>query len=379
MSLILLVIRLLLAVIFLTSALAKLKDRAGSKQALLDFGLPPLISSPFSIVLPLAEITVAIALLLVGSAWWGAIGAIVLLLLFIGGIAVNLARGRTPDCHCFGQIHSEPIGWPTFVRNFALVMLAGFIVMHGPDNVGVSITGWLTTLTAIQWTTLIFAIFVLVLLITEGWFLIHLLRQNGRLMLRIESMEAQLLSKNANQPEATSSTPKENKGNIGLSVGTLAPAFRLADHRGKIVSLDTLLSMGKPTLLVFSDPKCGPCISLLPKIAIWQREYRNLLNIAVISRGLARNSHLNITEHNLSNILVQKDQEIADAYNVRGTPSAILVFPDGKIGSALAGGSDLISTLVEETVKTLSDELFPRTNGNRKTKDFIFDYSRPQH
>lgn len=379
MSLILLVIRLLLAAIFLTSALAKLKDRAGSKQALLDFGLPPLFLSPFSIVLPIAEVTVAIALLLVSSAWWGAIGAIVLLLLFIGGIAVNLARGRTPDCHCFGQIHSEPIGWPTLVRNFVLVMMAGFIVMQGPDNVGASISGWLTTLTAIQWATLIFAMFVLVLLVTEGWFLIHLLRQNGRLMLRIESLEAQLSSKNANQSEAFSSTPKENKKILGLSVGTLAPAFRLADHRGRIVSLDTLLSMGKPTLIVFSDPKCGPCISLMPKIGVWQREYRNLLNITVVSRGLTKNGHLYIAENKLSNILVQKDQEIADAYHVRGTPSAVLIFPDGKIGSPIAGGSESISKLVEETVKTLSDELFAGTNGNNKSKDSIFGDARTQY
>jgi hypothetical protein len=34
-----------------------------------------------------------------------------LLVLFIVAIAVTLARGRKPDCHCFGQLHSKPIGW----------------------------------------------------------------------------------------------------------------------------------------------------------------------------------------------------------------------------------------------------------------------------
>ena len=36
--------------------------------------------------------------------------ALALLLAFVGGIVVNLARGTTPDCHCFGQLHSEPAG-----------------------------------------------------------------------------------------------------------------------------------------------------------------------------------------------------------------------------------------------------------------------------
>ena len=36
--------------------------------------------------------------------------ALVLLLLFVGGISYNVARGRSPDCHCFGQLHSAPAG-----------------------------------------------------------------------------------------------------------------------------------------------------------------------------------------------------------------------------------------------------------------------------
>ena len=43
---------------------------------------------------------------------WLAFAAIVaaLLLAFVGGIAFNMARGNAPDCHCFGQLHSEPAG-----------------------------------------------------------------------------------------------------------------------------------------------------------------------------------------------------------------------------------------------------------------------------
>jgi uncharacterized membrane protein YphA (DoxX/SURF4 family) len=46
MSLVLLLIRLLLAVVFAVAGLAKLADRAGSRQALVDFGVPALLAPP---------------------------------------------------------------------------------------------------------------------------------------------------------------------------------------------------------------------------------------------------------------------------------------------------------------------------------------------
>src|SRR5438876_7735029 len=105
MDVLLLLARLLLAGVFLVAGLGKLADRGGSRQALIDFGVPAALASPLGILLPLAELAVAVALLLPRSAWWGAIGALTLLLLFIAGIGYNLTRGRTPDCHCFGQLH----------------------------------------------------------------------------------------------------------------------------------------------------------------------------------------------------------------------------------------------------------------------------------
>src|SRR5205823_2994884 len=46
--------------------------------------------------------------------------------------------------------------------------------------------------------------------------------------------------------------------------------------------------------------------------------------------------------------LMQKDNEVADAYMTMGTPTAVLVRPDGTIGSAAAGGADEIRKLVRQ-------------------------------
>src|SRR6266699_727526 len=150
MSLVLLLARLVLAFIFVVAGLAKLADLAGSRQALRNFGVPAALANPFGMLLPVAELAVAGALILPFSAWWAALGALALLLLFVVGIGYNLAHGRTPDCHCFGQLHSTPAGWPTLMRNLLLAAFAGFIVGFGYANAGASITDWLSTLAIAQ-------------------------------------------------------------------------------------------------------------------------------------------------------------------------------------------------------------------------------------
>src|SRR5262249_55986918 len=110
-------VRMVLAAVFVVAGVAKLLDRPGSAQALTNFGVSPQLARPFSVLLPLTELTIAFALLPVRTAWWAGLGALILLLLFNAAIGLNLVRGRAPECHCFGQLHSEPVGWSTLARN----------------------------------------------------------------------------------------------------------------------------------------------------------------------------------------------------------------------------------------------------------------------
>src|SRR5438876_3253973 len=150
MTLLLLFARLLLCAVFLVAGLAKLADLPGSRQAMRDFGVPNKLADFFGLLLPLAEIAVAVALVLPLTAWWGAVGALALLLIFVVGIGYNLAQGRTPDCHCFGQLHSAPAGWSTLIRNLILAGVAGFIVAFGRSTPGLGVFDWLAALTVPQ-------------------------------------------------------------------------------------------------------------------------------------------------------------------------------------------------------------------------------------
>src|ERR671916_2626020 len=151
MNLALLVIRLLLAAVFVVAGVAKLADRKGSRQAMIDFGVPTGLASPLGILLPLAELVCAVALIPSATAWWGAVGTLALVLLFVAGIGINLARGRKPECRCFGQLHSAPAGWSTLARNTVLAAPAAFVVWQGREgDVGPSAVGWVGALSAVQ-------------------------------------------------------------------------------------------------------------------------------------------------------------------------------------------------------------------------------------
>ncbi len=346
MDLALLVARLLLAAVFVVSGLAKLADRAGSRRAVTDFGLPARLANPIGTFLPLAELAVAVALLPLATAWWGGLGALLLLLAFSAGIAVNLARGRTPNCHCFGQLHSEPIGWPTLARNAVLAAIAGFVVGTGFDDAGYSTVGWLDDLSTGETAAIVAGVVALGLLAAEGWLLVHLLGQNGRLLVRLDVLETALAERGV-APSPVDAAPTGSPA--GLPVGVPAPAFTLSGLHGETLTLDALRAAGKPVLLIFTDPGCGPCNALLPDIGRWQRDHAAAFTLALLSRGTAEANRTKTAEHGITTVLLQKDREVAAAYQANGTPAAVLVRSDGTIGTPLALGADAIRSFVART------------------------------
>lgn len=340
----LLIARLVLALVFAVAGASKLADRAGSRRAVTDFGLPTSLAAPLAILLPLAELAVAAALIPASTAWWGALGALALLLAFVAGISLNLARGNQPECHCFGQLHSAPAGWRTLARNGALAAVAGFVVWRGYGGAGPSALGWLGDLSTAQLVGIVAGLVALTLLAAQWWFLLNLMRQNGRLLARLEALEGALTSGSLlSSGNGSPAHPEE-----GLPVGSPAPEFELPDLGGGTLSLGSLRASGKPTLLVFTDPNCGPCQALLPEVGRWQRERAEELTISLISQGKPEENRTQADEHGLRNVVLQEDSEVSESYGVWGTPSAVVVLPDGSVGSPLAAGVEQIQTLVNQ-------------------------------
>jgi peroxiredoxin/uncharacterized membrane protein YphA (DoxX/SURF4 family) len=366
----LLACRLLLAGVFVSAGMAKLGDLAGSRQAVSEFGVPERIARVVGGLLPVLELAIGVGLVVTASARFGALGAALLLVSFIAAIGNALARGHTPDCHCFGQVHSAPAGRATLVRNVALLAVAGFVAVEGWKHPGVSATHWLTV-TSAAWLVGITAGLVIGGLITfQVWFSLALLSQNGRTLLRIEALETAMgrLLDSAGVQLDEDSGPGELGAGLsggGLPVGVAAPDFSLEAADGERRSLKSLRSAGSNVMLVFSDAGCGPCDVLMPELAGWQRQHRDRLRIVVVASGDEERTRAKAEEHGLSLVLIQPEREVSEAYQAHGTPMAVVVGTDGLIMSPAVGGVDAIRTLVEQAARPmLAVRQVPLEDGN---------------
>jgi peroxiredoxin/uncharacterized membrane protein YphA (DoxX/SURF4 family) len=343
-----LLVRIVLTLVFGVAGVSKLLDLSGSRQAMRGFGVPERFARLAGTLLPVAEIVIAVALLFAETAWAGALAALGLLMLFVLGIVVNLARGRTPDCHCFGQLHSAPIGRTTLLRNALLALLAAFVVVQGQQGAESGIVEWLAAPNAAATVGLVIAVIAVAVAAAEGWFLLNLLQQQGRLLVRLEALET-LLGMEGQAPQSPAALPP----------GTPAPGFDLVDLEGARHTLESFTAHAAPVLLVFSDPGCGPCNALMPQMARWQRDYAEQFTVVIVSHGSVEANRRKSSEFGLTNVLLQHDHEVAEAYGCLVTPGAVLLY-EGKIATPVALGSAEIESLVAEVTGSRN----ARRNGN---------------
>jgi peroxiredoxin len=347
--------RLLLIGTFGFAGVAKLMDLPGSRRAVAEFGVPARFVAPFGVALPLLELAVAVALVPVGSARFGALGAAVLLVAFIAAIANAMAHGRAPDCHCFGQVHSAPAGVSAIVRNALLLSVAGFVVIAGWQDAGASATHWMARMSG-PWLVVLLAGVVIVGLIGfQTWFSLQLLGQNGRLLVRLGALEETLASVGAalGIAEDTAAGGRPVAAGLsggGLPVGAPAPRFELSAADGGSASLADLLS-DRRLVLVFSDAGCGPCEALMPTIGQWQREHARTLRFAVIASGDIESNRSKADAHGIEQLLLDADRRVADSYDIQGTPMAVVIGPGGEIESPAMAGQEAIAQLVERAAQ----------------------------
>jgi thiol-disulfide isomerase/thioredoxin len=338
----LIALRLALAAIFLTAAAAKLMDAAGARKALASFGVPAGFAERGWLLLPVTEGAVAVLLLPDPTAWWGATAGTLLLAIFTAAIVVNLVRGRAPECHCFGQLSTAPISWLDVARNGVFLAVGAVVAVQGPGNTGPSAVAWLGDLSGVEAGLLAVSLVALAGVAVEGWFLLELLAQQGRLLLRLDEMTAAAGgSTPAAQPSPTLAA--------GLPVGSSAPDFQAIDLERGEVGLVAFTGNPVPTLFIFSNPHCGPCEAMMPRVAAWQAQHAARLRIAVLTEGERAENRKKRDQFGLRDVFLQHGREIAEMYQVNGTPGAVLVASDGRIASPAAMGEDAIANLIAAT------------------------------
>lgn len=353
MDWVLIAIRLALFAVFSLAAIGKFLDLRGSEKAVKDFGAPDELAKPLAVLLPFAEIVFAFCFLFPSTAWVGALGGLILLLSFTGGMVLQMAKGNAPDCHCFGQIHSEPVSRRTLVRNIIFSLLALFLTVRGRDNQGPSLATGDTDAMQILLTFLVLALVAATLL-----YLKKILDNQNELLRRIDLLEV-ISRDGASLERKDAGSPHD-----GLPIGAQFPEFALPSASGKNVSLRSIIESGRPSVFFFVSPTCEPCKALIPDIERWEAELGDRVNFILLSSGTAKENEGKFGVFS-DDVVLQTKREVAEEVYARWTPTAMFIRADGTIGSSPAAGDVAIHGLIDkirrETV--LSTHVF-FSNGN---------------
>lgn len=317
-----LVLRLGLAAVLGRAAVAKLARPDSARDGATQLGLPARLAGPVAVALPVVEAGVAVGLAVTPAAPVAAIAAAVLLAAFTALIGVNLARGRRPVCNCFGA-DGEPISALTLARNVVLTAAAVALVVAVAGDGSLGAYG---DLSAVQAWALGAGAVVAAVTSVAAWVVVHLMRQNARLLERIEVVERIVQAP----------PPNRRQRSKGLPPGTAAPAVDAIDRNGQAVALGDLLD-GRPLVLVFVEPGCGACVALGDELALRHEPFTDRRVVVVSSAAAPVTAHTfgSITA---ADVLADPSGETARRYGVVGTPSAVVVTPDGRIARSLAEG-----------------------------------------
>ena len=282
-----LLIRISLAAIFITSGMMKIADWSAVRRAASELGVPSSVAGPVTAVLVGAEFVTSFFLLVPATARAGGWSAFVVLTGLSAVVAVNLARGRRPSCHCFGRFSSGAIGWHTVGRNLLLAV----------GGVAVGLAG----------------------------------------------RDAQILAASGLCALALWVGPPARR-RWSHRRGATAASFSLPDQDGTGRSLDSMLDPARPLLLVFTQPTCGACHLVLPQVAGWKAE--GLIQVAVVSGG-PQDDVIAGEIIGRSALLRDVENQVFAAYGITATPAAVLI--DGRrrlLAPPAFGGADIEGLVV---------------------------------
>ncbi|MEU1425380.1 MauE/DoxX family redox-associated membrane protein [Kitasatospora sp. NPDC005751] len=323
------VARCVVAAVFATAGMAKAADRPATGETVTAFGVPARWAGLVAWALPAVEIVVAIAVLPAGSAVWACAVALSLLVVFSVAVGVQLRRGRYPACSCFGSTGDTPISRWTLVRNGAIAVAVAAAwwgtSAHGdvPQHLPVERAAGLAVIVA------------LAAALTRQTVTTRALRR------RLDKAAAPAVA--------------------GLPVGTQAPDFALIGTDGTRTGLTRLLETNRPLVLVFIHHLCEPCHLVLQKLPDWQDKYGHALTIVPVATGDLDLNTVWARGHHIDPLYLQPDTEVTTGYRVRGTPSAVLINPTGRIASPLAQSLNSITDLLSAV--TTPDRPLPATTG----------------
>lgn len=183
------------------------------------------------------------------------------------------------------------------------------------------------------------------------WLAYQLVRQNGRILLRLEAIEQRIGSRGGAKGREVG----------GLPLGTVAPDFELPDLTGVRRKLAEF--RGQDVLLVFFNPQCGYCMNMAADLAALSanEEDRGPV-LVVVTTGDAQENRQLVEHYGIRCVvLLQEQMEVAAKYGVQGTPMGYRIDGAGRIASPLAVGAE---PLLQLATPRAPDEAKPAIAAN---------------
>lgn len=122
---------------------------------------------------------------------------------------------------------------------------------------------------------------------------------------------------------------------VGYKVGNTAPEFRLKDLNKKEYSLSGLRK-NKHVLLVFWAVECVYCYAHIKEFNHAHEQFKDKLTIAAINNGGEYPVEVAeyVKDNKLKYLILSerlKNLDVSESYHVLGTPTLVLVSPQGKV------------------------------------------------
>ncbi len=178
-------------------------------------------------------------------------------------------------------------------------------------------------------------------IIVLGAVVYQLLVQQGRLFVRLESLERSLRQQGI-------FTGSEERHSKGLPRNTVLNDFELPVLSGGTMTLSQW--SGRRLLLVFFNPSCEFSRMMLPELVQlpWPTDSNDPMPI-LISTGHADENRTLVERYGIQQpVLLQESREIADLYRALSTPSAYVVNERGRTESELLIGANAVLAAAHE-------------------------------
>jgi peroxiredoxin len=200
----------------------------------------------------------------------------------------------------------------------------------------------------------VLTITLLLLILISIWIgFYQLVKQQGRMLLRLDRLERDVQADSGAHGAKHQSEPDK-------LLGTDFPSFEFPDLYGRTVALEDF--RGKPVLLVNWNFECGFCDAIAPELSRLQGGLeRQKVQLVLLSYGEPGSNRKQAAEHGLKcPILLPKDPERPRSFDQQGTPVAYLLDETGRVARPLANGADQVVELANQLT-------FPQAHGSESS------------